>query len=66
MSKEWTTLETRSAEVMAVCTAGMSRWGARLGVGAARIRVHGRSVAYAHRARASEVERPDAAIAGGP
>ena len=55
MSEEWTTLETRCAEVTAVCAAGVSRR-TRLGVGAARIRVHVKLVAYAHRARASEVE----------
>ena len=65
-SEERTTLETRRAEVTVVFVARPAyRVGARSGVGAARVGVHGRTVAYARRARASGVEPPDAAIARG-
>ena len=47
------------------CTVGIPPRGARSGVGAARVRFHGRSVAHAQRARASGVKSPDGAIARG-
>ena len=67
-SEEWTTMETHlcthCAEVPVVFGAPLAhRVGACLGVGAARVRAHGRSVSDVDRARASGVECPDAAVA---